>query len=66
MTVTDLLRKIQSNLKEERATIAENMVLGRMQDQESYKKSVGVAEGLDRAHQIIGDMMKKLDDEEDV
>jgi|TARA_R110002012_G_scaffold2086_11_gene10019 hypothetical protein len=42
------------------------MVLGRMQDQESYKKSVGVAEGLDRAHQIIGDMMKKLDDEEDV
>tara|TARA_R110002020_G_scaffold2343_4_gene10908 strand:- start:9046 stop:9246 length:201 start_codon:yes stop_codon:yes gene_type:complete len=66
MTVTDLLRKIQSDLKEERATIAENMVLGRMQDQESYKKSVGVAEGLDRAHQIIGDMMKKLDDEEDV
>ena len=64
--MTDLLRKIQSNLKEERATIAENMVLGRMQDQESYKKSVGVAEGLDRAHQIIGDMMKKLDDEEDV
>ncbi len=66
MTVTDLLRKIQRDLKEERATIAENMVLGRMQDQESYKKSVGVAEGLDRAHQIIGDMMKKLDDEEDV
>lgn len=64
--MTDLLRKIQSNLKEERATIAENMVLGRMQDQEAYKKSVGVADGLDRAHQIIGDMMKKLDDEEDV
>jgi hypothetical protein len=42
------------------------MVLGRMQDQEAYKKSVGVADGLDRAHQIIGDMMKKLDDEEDV
>ena len=37
-----------------------------MQDHESYKKGVGVAEGLDRAHDIISDMMKKLDDEEDV
>ncbi len=62
----DLLKKIQKTLKDERSTIAENMILGRMQDQEAYKKSVGVAEGLDRAHQIIGDMMKKLDDEEDV
>jgi len=42
------------------------MILGRMEDQEAYKKGVGVAEGLDRAHDIIGDMMKKLDDEEDV
>lgn len=62
----DLLKKIQKTLKEERTTIAENMILGRMQDHESYKKSVGVAEGLDRAHDIISDMMKKLDDEEDV
>ena len=65
MTVTDLLRKIQKTLRDERTTIAENMVLGRMEDQEAYKKSVGIAEGLDRAHEIIGDMMKKLDDEED-
>lgn len=65
MTVIDLLKKIQKTLKDERSTIAESMVLGRMEDQEAYKKGVGVAEGLDRAHEIIGDMMKKLDDEED-
>jgi hypothetical protein len=41
------------------------MVLGRMQDHETYKKNAGVAEGLDRAHGIISEMMKKLDNEED-
>ncbi len=61
----DLLKKIQMNLRDERKAIAESMVLGHMEDQESYKKNVGVAEGLDKASAIIGDMMKKLDDEED-
>ena len=65
MTVIDLLKKIQKTLKEERSAIAENMVLGRMQDHEAYKKNAGVAEGLDRAHDIISEMMKKLDNEED-
>lgn len=65
MTVIDLLKKIQKTLKEERSAIAENMVLGRMEDHEAYKKNAGIAEGLDRANDIISEMMKKLDDEED-
>jgi len=42
------------------------MLLGQMSSFEAYKKSVGVAEGLERANGIISEMMKKLDDEEDV
>ena len=65
MTVIDLLKKIQKTLKEERSAIAENMVLGRMKDHETYKKNAGIAEGLDRAYDNNSEMMKKLDDEED-
>lgn len=66
MTVIDLLKKIQKTLTEEQNSIAQNMLLGQMSSFEAYKKSVGVAEGLERASGIISEMMKKLDDEEDV
>ena len=50
---------------ERKSTIADSMILGQMQDHESYKKNVGIAEGLDMAHSIIDDVMKKLYNEED-
>ena len=64
MTITDLLDRIKRTLKEEQSAIAEGMLLGRMQDFEAYKKSVGIAEGLERAYMIIDEVMKKLDEDE--
>ena len=49
----DLLKKIKSRLNEQKATIANNMIDGRMSDYESYCKNVGIAEGLNQAVEII-------------
>ena len=64
MTVTDLLNQIKKNLKEKKLEIAESMVQGRLSDFESYQKSVGIAEGLEQASEIINETLKKLEEDE--
>jgi|TARA_R100001163_G_C4879797_1_gene77642 hypothetical protein len=64
MTVTELLQKIKKNLKEKKLEIAESMVQGRLSDFESYQKSVGIAEGLEQASEIINETLKKLEEDE--
>lgn len=65
MTVIDLLKKIKTNLKEQKTAIANNMVEGRMSDFQSYSRNVGYAEGLETACEIIDETLKKLDEEDE-
>ena len=65
MTVIDLLKKIKTNLKEQKTAIANNMVEGRMSDFQSYSRNVGYAEGLEAACEIIDETLKKLDEEDE-
>jgi hypothetical protein len=65
MTVTDLLKKIKSNLKNEKTAIANDMVEGRMSDFQSYSRNVGYAEGLEKACELIDETLKQLDEEDD-
>jgi len=62
MMVSDLLRAIKKRLRDQKATIANDMVEGRMSDLSAYHKNVGVAEGLEQACEIIDEMLKKLDE----
>ena len=62
MTVSDLLRAIKKRLRDQKTTIANDMVEGRMSDLLAYHKNVGVAEGLEQACEIIDEMLKKLDE----
>tara|TARA_R110000803_G_scaffold69820_2_gene132293 strand:+ start:276 stop:473 length:198 start_codon:yes stop_codon:yes gene_type:complete len=62
MTVTDLLKTIKKRLLEQKLTIANEMVEGRISDFYAYQKNVGVAEGLEQSCEIIDEMMKKLDE----
>lgn len=62
MTVSDLLRAIKKRLRDQKTTIANDMVEGRMSDLSAYHKNVGVAEGLEQACEIIDEMLKKLDE----
>ena len=62
--MTELLQKIKKNLKEKKLEIAESMVQGRLSDFESYQKSVGIAEGLEQASEIINETLKKLEEDE--
>jgi len=64
MTVTDLLNQIKKNLREKRLEIAESLVQGRISDFESYQKNVGIAEGLEQASEIIGETLKKLEEDD--
>ena len=65
MTVNDLLKTIQTKLQEQKLTIANNMVDGRMSDFESYMKAVGVAEGIEQSISIIDDIRKNFDIEDE-
>ena len=65
MTVKDLLEKIKSQLKAQKATIANDMIDGRMSEHESYCKNVGIAEGLTQATEIIDETLTKLDKEDE-
>lgn len=65
MTVNDLLKTIQAKLREQKLTIANNMVDGRMSDFESYMKAVGVAEGIEQSISIIDDIRKNFDKEDE-
>jgi hypothetical protein len=62
MTVTDLLKTIKKRLRDQKATIASDMVGGRMSDFQTYQKNVGVAEGLEQSCEIIDEMLKKLNE----
>ena len=64
MTVTDLLNRIKKNLKEKRLEIADSLVQGRVSDFGSYQKSVGIAEGLEQASEIINETLNKLEEDE--
>jgi hypothetical protein len=65
MTVTELLQKIKSNLKEKRLEIAESLVQGRVSDFASYSKNVGIAEGLDQSIGIIDETLNKINEEDE-
>ena len=64
MTVTDLLNQTKKNLREKRLEIAESLIQGRVSDFESYQKNVGIAEGLEQASEIIGETLKKLEEDD--
>jgi len=40
------------------------MIEGRVSDFESYSKHVGIAEGLEQASEIIGETLKKLEEDD--
>ena len=62
--MTDLLNQIKKNLREKRLEIAESLIQGRVSDFESYQKNVGIAEGLEQASEIIGETLKKLEEDD--
>lgn len=41
------------------------MVEGRMSDFQAYQKNVGIAEGLEQACEIIDEVVKTLDEEDE-
>lgn len=59
------MNRIKKNLKEKKATIASDMVEGRMSDFEAYHRNVGIAEGLEQASEIIDETLKKLNEEDE-
>ena len=63
--IITLLNRIKKNLKEKKATIASDMVEGRMSDFEAYHRNVGIAEGLEQASEIIDETLKKLNEEDE-
>jgi hypothetical protein len=65
MTVADLLRSIKKRMLDQKKTIASEMVEGRMSDFQSYQKNVGIAEGLEQACEIIDEVVKTLDEEDE-
>jgi|TARA_R100001460_G_C3495466_1_gene169794 hypothetical protein len=40
------------------------LIQGRVSDFESYQKNVGIAEGLEQASEIIGETLKKLEEDD--
>jgi hypothetical protein len=65
MTLTEVMRKAKQKLQEQKTTIANDMVSGRMTDFNGYTRNVGVAEGLQQACDIIDEFIKKLDEEDE-
>ena len=64
MTVNDLLRTIKSQLTSKKVDVSNLMVEGRMTDFHTYQRSVGIAEGLEIAKEIIDETTKQLDKED--
>jgi hypothetical protein len=50
---------------DQKKTIASEMVEGRMSDFQAYQKNVGIAEGLEQACEIIDEVVKTLDEEDE-
>jgi hypothetical protein len=65
MPVKELLEKIKKELLARKNQIATEMVDGRMSDFTHYQKSVGVSEGLHLAAEILDEISKKIEKEED-
>jgi hypothetical protein len=65
MMLADILRKIKSELKTQRNQIANDMVDGRMSDQQEYQRNVGVAKGIDIACNTIDETIKQINEEDE-
>ena len=65
MPVKELLEKIKKELLARKNQIATEIVDGRMSDFTHYQKSVGVSEGLHLAAEILDEISKKIEKEED-
>lgn len=65
MTLTELMRIVKKRLLDQKTAIASDMVEGRMADFNGYTRNVGVAEGLQQSCDIIDEMIKKLNEEDE-
>ena len=65
MTVSDLLQQIRKNLEKEKLEIAKSMVEGRVSDFSAYQKTVGIAEGLMQASEIIRETIRNINEEDE-
>jgi len=65
MSIKDLLDRIKKELLTRKSQIATEMVDGRMSDFTHYQKSVGISEGLHLAAEILDEISKKIETEED-
>jgi len=59
------MRIVKTRLLEQKTTIASDMVEGRMGNFDGYTRNVGVAEGLQQSCDIIDEMIKKLNEEDE-
>ena len=65
MTTRELLSRIKKELHEKKGQLANEMIDGRISDLNHYHKSVGIAEGLMIAQDIIDETVKKIEREDD-
>ena len=59
------MRIVKDRLLDQKTDIANGMVEGRMGNFDGYTRNVGVAEGLQQSCDIIDEMIKKLNEEDE-
>jgi hypothetical protein len=65
MTTRELLSRIKKELHEKKSQLANEMIDGRISDLNHYHKSVGIAEGLMIAQDVIDETLKKIEKEDE-
>ena len=65
MTLTELMRIVKKRLLDQKTAIASDMVEGRMGNFDGYTRNVGVAQGLQMSCDIMDEMIKKLNEEDE-
>jgi hypothetical protein len=65
MTIKELLERIKKQLQTRKSQLASDMVEGRISDLNHYHKSVGIAEGLVIAQDIIDEILKQMEKEDE-
>jgi hypothetical protein len=65
MTIKELLERIKKQLQTRKSQLASDMVEGRISDLNHYHKNVGIAEGLVIAQDIIDEILKQMEKEDE-
>mgnify|MGYP003138275497 CR=1 FL=1 len=65
MTTKELLERIKLELQKRKSQLAIEMVEGRISDLNHYNKSVGIAEGLMISQDVIDEVLKQIEKEDE-